>query len=56
MDEAKRHLFSRERLERLYKEIENYIADLTHEEYRVYMEDFTGVKTSIHQRMQQTKN
>lgn len=46
-----RHVWNRERLERLYDELCNYIADTTQAEYNEIESAFTAVKISIHQRI-----
>lgn len=50
-----RHTSSRERLENLYREFANFVADCTPEEYREKRAEIVAIKTMIHQRMQQTK-
>lgn len=46
-----RHTWPAERVQRLYRELDNFIADLTHQEYRQFENDFLGVKTILHERM-----
>ena len=48
---AVRHVWEKKRLENLYVELCNYIADLTQEEYGAIDSAFVTVKSSIHQRM-----
>lgn len=49
-----RHALSRGKIEFLYTQLENFIADCTVEEYNEYKESFTAVKTLIHQRIRET--
>lgn len=53
VDGAIRHLMSKEDLLDLYRKIDNFMADCTKEEVGHFKQDFIGVKTLIHQRMQQ---
>lgn len=46
-----RHTWPAERVQRLYRDLENFIADLTRQEYRQFETDFAGVKTILHERM-----
>lgn len=48
---ARRHTMSRAALERLYKEIETFVADCTFEEYRANEQAIKGIETMIHQRI-----
>lgn len=48
---VERHTWPADRVARLYRELENFIADLTREEYRQFGDDFKGVQTILHERM-----
>lgn len=48
---ATRHTMTWAELERLYKEIERFVADSTEEEYRANEPAIKGIETMIHQRM-----
>ena len=48
---AKRHTMTRAELERLYKEIERFVADSTLDECYANEKAITGIETMIHQRM-----
>lgn len=48
---AKRHTMTRAELERLYKEIERFVADSTLEESCANEQAIKGIETMIHQRM-----
>lgn len=51
---ATRHAMSYERLKTLYKDLENFIADSTVEEYKKNRDAFVAIETLIHQRMRET--
>lgn len=51
---ATRHAMSREQLEKLYKDFENFIADLTIQEWRDNMLELARVKTMIAERIRET--
>jgi len=55
VDGAMRHIMSEEELLDLYHKIDNFMADCTKEEVEHFKQDFIGVKTLIHQRIQQYK-
>lgn len=48
---ALRHTMTRNELERLYREIERFVADSTLEEYNANEKAIKGIETMIHQRM-----
>lgn len=50
---AIRHSMSRDDLNELYRKLDNFIADLTHEEAEQSRDAFNAVKTIIHQRIQE---
>ncbi len=52
---AIRHQMSQEKLSRLYRDMANFVADLTYEEYKANEQAITGIKTLLHQRIIQTK-
>lgn len=47
-----RHAMSRGKVESLYNQLQNFIADCTVEEYKAHEQAFTDIKTLLHQRMQ----
>lgn len=47
-----RHAMPRRKVESLYNQLQNFIADCTVEEYKANEQAFTAVKTLLHQRMQ----
>lgn len=47
-----RHAMPRRKVESLYNQLQNFIADCTVEEYKAHEQAFTAVKTLLHQRMQ----
>ena len=52
---ATRHAMPNEALRKLYRDIENFIADLTPEEYQKDKESYIKVFTAIHQRERNNK-
>lgn len=47
-----RHEMPRFKIESLYNQLQNFIADCTVEEYKAHEQAFTAIKTLLHQRMQ----
>ena len=47
-----RHAMPRGKVESLYNQLQNFIADCTVEEYKAHEQAFTAIKTLLHQRMQ----
>lgn len=47
-----RHEIPRFKIEYLYNQLQNFIADCTVEEYKAHEQAFTDIKTLLHQRMQ----
>lgn len=47
-----RHAMPRRKVESLYNQLQNFIADCTVEEYKANEQAFTAIKTLLHQRMQ----
>ena len=47
-----RHAMPRGKVEYLYNQLQNFIADCTVEEYKAHEQAFTDIKTLLHQRMQ----
>lgn len=47
-----RHAMPRFKIESLYNQLQNFIADCTVEEYKAHEQAFTAVKTLLHQHMQ----
>ena len=52
---ATRHALTRDELRDLYVRLDNFIADLTRDEAEQSKNEFTAIKTAIHQRMRETK-
>lgn len=52
---ATRHALPKEALRKLYRDLENFVADLTPEEYQRDKESFIKVFTAIHQRERENK-
>ena len=50
---ATRHAMSRVEIETLYKKLDNFISDCTVQECERYKDALIGVKTLLHQRMQE---
>ena len=50
---ATRHAMSRVEIETLYKKLDNFISDCTVQECERYKDSLIGVKTLLHQRMQE---
>lgn len=50
---ANRHTMTKSDLNALYRSIDNFIADCTFEEVKRFESDIIGLKTLIHQRMQE---
>ena len=48
---VQRHILPKQELERLYRSLDNFVADLTVEEYRNNQDAINRVKTLIHQRI-----
>lgn len=48
-----RHEMPRFKIEYLYNQLQNFIADCTVEEFRANKQAFTAIKTLLHQRMQE---
>lgn len=46
-----RHSLSRRKIDTLYRNLDNFIADCTVEEYKQYKESITAIKTLLHSRM-----
>ena len=51
-----RHAMTKAQLQSLYKQLEDFIADLTPGEYAENEPSFIRVKTAIHQRMRKADN
>ena len=51
---ATRHAMERKELNELYKQLENFIADLTIQEFRDNMSELARVKTMIADRIRET--
>ena len=51
---ATRHAMERKELNELYKQLENFIADLTIQEWRDNMSELARVKTMIAERTRET--
>lgn len=51
---ATRHAMERKELNELYKQLENFIADLTIQEWRDNMSELARVKTMIADRIRET--
>lgn len=51
---ATRHAMERKELNELYKKLENFIADLTIQEFRDNMSELARVKTMIADRIRET--
>lgn len=51
---ATRHAMERKELNELYKQLENFIADLTIQEWRDNMSELERVKTMIADRIRET--
>ena len=51
---ATRHAMERKELNELYKQLENFIADLTIQEWRDNMSELSRVKTMIADRIRET--
>lgn len=49
--ETLRHTMTNDRLNELYRQLDNFIADSTWEEVQEHLPAFNEVKTMIHQRM-----
>lgn len=47
-----RHEMPRFKIESLYNQLQNFIADCTVEEYKAHEQALTAIKTLLHQRMQ----
>jgi len=47
-----RHEMPRFKIEAVYNQLQNFIADCTVEEFRANEQAFTAIKTLLHQRMQ----
>lgn len=47
-----RHAMPRRKVESLYNQLQNFIANCTVEEYKAHEQAFTDIKTLLHQRMQ----
>lgn len=47
-----RHAMPRGKVESLYNQLQNFIADCTVEEYKANEQAFTAIKTLLHKRMQ----
>lgn len=47
-----RHAMPRFKIESLYNQLQNFIADCTVDEYKANEQAFTAIKTLLHQRMQ----
>lgn len=47
-----RHAMPRFKIESLYNQLQNFIADCTINEYKANEQAFTAIKTLLHQRMQ----
>ena len=50
---ATRHALSRGEIEMLYRKLDNFISDCTVQECERYKDALIGVKTLLHQRMQE---
>ena len=50
---ATRHAMSRVEIETLYKKLDDFISDCTVQECERYKDSLIGVKTLLHQRMQE---
>lgn len=50
---ATRHALSRGEIEMLYRKLDNFISDCTVQECECYKDALIGVKTLLHQRMQE---
>lgn len=48
-----RHILQNDKLNALYRQLDDFIADLTLEEAQEYLPAFNEVKTLIHQRMRE---
>ena len=48
---AQRHILPKQELKRLYRSLDNFVADLTVEEFRNNKDAINRVKTLIHQRI-----
>lgn len=49
--EALRHTLTNDKLNELYRQLDNFIGDLTWEEVQEHLHSFNDIKTIIHQRM-----
>ena len=47
-----RHAMPRGKVESLYNQLQNFIADCTVDEYKAHEQAFTAIKTLLHKRMQ----
>ena len=52
---AIRHSLTRQELRKLYKELENFVADITYEEYQANKESLQNVFALIHQQERNRK-
>lgn len=50
-----RHSLTNDKLEELYRQLDNFISDLTWEEVQEHLPALNEVKTMIHQRINETQ-
>lgn len=56
MEEVIRHNLTNDKLEELYRQLDNFISDLTWEEVQEHLPTLNEVKTMIHQRINENND
>lgn len=56
MEEVIRHNLTNDKLEELYRQLDNFISDLTWEEVQEHLPSLNEVKTMIHQRINENND